>query len=260
MFHAPAAYLYEGKNSTAYYCLKDPEALVIFVHGFKGTSLETWDDFSSLLIEHPSFANCDLFFYGYESIKGQAFDQGQELLRFINNNHKPKSPFRNRNPKMYSKIVIAAHSLGAIVARFAILGSIEQNYDWRKMCKLVLFAPAHNGARIQSLIMDSLDGFYKVIGGITMFFLPIIDDLKPDSAALHRLRTETEDYRGGPEHMLLNASVLHVFGDRIVHNAPFCFDVFVKESPIRNHSHKSICKPMLINNYLLPIEIIRDQL
>lgn len=260
MYHSPPGFLAEGKNSIAYYSIDKPKTLIVFVHGFKGVSIATWDDFASLLIVDPAFSNCDVLFYGYESLKGQAFDQSQELLKFINKNQKPSSPFRKENPDHYNKIIIAAHSLGAIVSRYCLLEAISSNFQWRHICKLVLFAPAHNGARVQNLVMASIPGFFKVFGGLTLFLLPIVDDLKPDSQTITILKQTTNHYRGTAEERLLSAMVVHAFGDKVVHNAPFCFDISSPDSPVREQSHMSICKPSSSTRYLIPLDLIKNEL
>ncbi len=259
MLHLPPVFLPDGKNSTAYYCAAPPKSLVIFVHGFKGASLTTWNDFPAILSKQNSFANSDLLFYGYESLKAQAFDQAMGFFKFLKKNCNPPDLEERTAPTEYNKIVIVAHSLGAVVCRYALLEAINQDCGWRSKCKLVLFAPAHNGARLQNLVMLGIPGFYKAVGSIVMGFWPVIDDLRPESPVITRLQKETMTYQGTQEEQLLKASVLHAKGDKVVHNLPFCFDKFCEESPVPQKSHTSICKPVN-NSYLSPISIVAQYL
>ena len=73
MQHSPPVFLPEGKSSTAFYSLSGPKRLVVFVHGFSGVSLGTWNNFAAIMQSDSSFADCDLLFYGYDSLKGQAY-------------------------------------------------------------------------------------------------------------------------------------------------------------------------------------------
>ncbi|PSK91237.1 hypothetical protein [Taibaiella chishuiensis] len=255
MYHYPIEFIPEGKNSAAYYSADPPKNLVVFVHGFRGASVETWNDFANALPLTPGFCRSDIIYYGYDSMEGQAFDQAADFLAFLDRHSTPRSALRPDNPPVYEKIIICAHSLGSIVARFALLESIKAGFAWRKQCKLVLFAPAHNGARVQSLLMLSLPGFYKVLGSLLMYNRPVIDDLRPGSPALVKLESETQKYRDTGEAPILSAQVLHAFGDKVVHNAPFCYDTFCTGNPVRGRSHVSICKPEM-GIYDTPIQII----
>ncbi len=255
MYHYPIEFIPEGKNSAAYYSLDTPKNLVVFVHGFRGASVETWNDFANALPVTPGFSQSDILYYGYDSMEGQAFDQANDFLAFLDRHSIAKSGIRPHNPPAYDKIIICAHSLGSIVARFALLESIKAGCSWRNQCKLVLFAPAHNGARVQNLLMLSLPGFYKVLGGILMYKKPVIDDLRPGSPALTKLESETLRYQGTAEAQLLTAQVLHAHGDKVVHNAPFCYDQFCPGNPVKGRSHVSICKPEM-GAYNTPIQII----
>lgn len=260
MAHNPPKFLREGKNSTAWYCTTDPESLIVFVHGFKGLAVETWNDFPYFIKNRPAFANSDILFYGYDSLDGQAHDQAMDLLKFLQKYSTPPTSFREQQPTPYKKIILVAHSLGAVVARFALLGAIKQQKPWRNQCKLVLFAPAHNGARVQRLMMLSLPGFYKVIGGLFMFKKPILDDLDPASQALKKLASDTLKYQQTAEEALLTALVMEAYGDKIVHNGLFCFDQYHADSPIKRKSHTDVCKPIQKKQYLLPVHTIESLL
>jgi len=257
MNHTPPIFLSEGKDSTAFYSLKKPDKLVVFVHGFQGTSIGTWNNFSKLTTEDQDFSTTDILYYGYDSLNGQAYDQSLEFLKFLNRYSTPDTQkLTLHSPGKYKKIIIVAHSLGALVVRYALLDAIKDSYPWRNLCKLVLFAPAHNGARIQNLVMMSLPSFTKVIGGIAMFFKPILHDLSIGSPAIEDIRKQTDYYKNSPEHNLLSALTIHAHGDLVVQNSSYCFDEKHPKSPVRESSHMKVCKPKE-DQYTLPFEILK---
>ncbi|MFS2185613.1 hypothetical protein ACCC92_03005 [Mucilaginibacter sp. Mucisp84] len=259
MYHSPPVFLPEGKNSTAFYTSKEPSTLIVFVHGFTGVSVGTWNNFNSLIQADEDFAECDLLFYGYDSLNGQAFGQAQELLRVLKKYNKPSNELYAR-PKSseYKKIILAAHSLGAIVSRQALLEAIRSNQKWRNKVKLMLFAPAHNGARINNLFMDGAPGLLKIFGSIIKFRKPILENLEPLSDTIVKLKADTAQYKDTPEEYTLTATVLEAFDDRVVYMGSFCYDEFADESPVRDKKHTTVCKPD--EEYLLPIELIKKQL
>lgn len=259
MYHYPLIYLSQGKNSTALYSYKKPKSLVIFVHGFSGDAISTWDNFETLIRNSEHFGEVDILFYGYESLKGQIYDQALEFFRFLDDNVSSNNlPMRGLALPPYQKIVIVAHSQGAIVARYGLLEAIKRRCAWRFMCKLLLFAPAHSGARIQQLVMLSIPSFYKIIGGLGLYFTPVLDDLRPESATIQELNKITSSYCGTKEEPLLTASVVHAYGDKVVHNIPFCYDLADDHSPVHKKSHTSICKPYT-PDYTIPFEILKRQ-
>lgn len=257
MNHFPRLFLKGGKNSLGFYSRSKPKKIFVFVHGFKGDALMTWTFFSSMMIEDPEFIDADILFYGYNSWNGQMRDQGSDLLEFLNYHvsYLPGNFYDDKRGQDYRKIVIVAHSQGAIIARFALLKSIRDKLEWRGLVKLVLFAPAHNGSRIQNLLMLVLPAIGKLIGGIIMYNLVVLDELRPQSVALNGLKEEVKLYIGTDEEDILSAYIIEAYGDKVVHNEPFCYDLYYPKGPVNEVSHTSVCKPAY--DYMLPIDIIK---
>ncbi|MHA3788365.1 esterase/lipase family protein [Flavobacterium hauense] len=243
MYHYSPKFLREGINSTAFYSIANSKKLIIFVHGFSGVSLNTWNNFSEMIVYNKKFEKSDILFYGYDSFKGQVTDQSSDLYHFLDKHIPDSYNTIRKSISSYKKVIIIAHSLGAIVSRYALLKAIDENVDWKNKCKLMLFAPAHNGSRIPNLLMLSLPSFTKILGGLGLYQYPVIDDLTPGSACLKKLEQLVVKLQKKYK-KVLTAHVIEAHGDKVVHNGPFCYDKYSTISPIKNKSHTTVCKPI----------------
>lgn len=256
MKHYPPLFLTEGRKSAAYYSTGLPKNLIVFVHGFNGDATQTWTDFIELSKSRKRFDDCDMLYYGYDSLKGQVYGHALNFYKFVSKYNDHRFPMGEEKPTNYDNIVIVAHSLGAIVSRFAVLEAISRGTVWYKKCKLVYFAPAHNGARVQKLLFMGLPGFWKLLGSSLLYRYPIIDDLQPNSAALEKLEEMTISYKNKPEQPFLTAHVIHGGRDRVVNNLPYCYDIMHIQSPVSDKDHIGVCKSE--TRYLTPIQIIEN--
>jgi hypothetical protein len=137
-----------------------------------------------------------------------------------------------------------AHSLGAIVGRFALLEAYRAGASWVKNTELVLFAPAHCGAKIGPLVCEALSIFkiFKPIHAVISHKYQVLRDLEPDSPALKQLANESKKaWDSGNAPFVKARKVLVTRTDRVVDNLRFCEDPAPEE--ISNASHMSICKP-----------------
>jgi len=55
--------------SPGYYSLVTPKSLIVFVHGFAGHAVKTWGDFIHQVRNISEFAEADVIFYGYPSLR-----------------------------------------------------------------------------------------------------------------------------------------------------------------------------------------------
>jgi pimeloyl-ACP methyl ester carboxylesterase len=95
----------------------------------------------------------------------------------------------------YETILIVAHSLGAAVARRAVLDATSSGKLWPGRSKLLLLGPAHLGAIVTGLLQETIDrtGLF----GLLLFLLadrqsPVIRDLKVGSPFLTSLLNDTQ--------------------------------------------------------------------
>ena len=58
--------------------IEEPRGAVIFVHGFKGSAIDTWLDFPFALERESRVEDYDLLFYGYDT-REQAGPPGADL-------------------------------------------------------------------------------------------------------------------------------------------------------------------------------------
>jgi len=56
-------------QSVLYCSINASDNLIIFVHGFGGHAIKTWSDFKDAIQYDDDFKHCDIFFYGYNSLK-----------------------------------------------------------------------------------------------------------------------------------------------------------------------------------------------
>src|SRR5688572_1981733 len=173
---------------------------VVFVHGFRGKALSSWGDTPDIMADDPRFEATDLFYFGYDSrgrqIPGYAHDL-RVLLKGIaawDENLLGRSvAFKNRNASTsYDPILVVGHSLGAVVARRAILDGLKENEDWATRARLALFAPAHMGAfSIKTLIDLTVSKLPGPFDAWIRTRYPVLNQLEPGSQALANLREET---------------------------------------------------------------------
>ena len=160
---------------------RHPEGrLVVFIHGFRGKALNTWNRFPTLVEAGPGFQGRDFVFYGYSSRRRRtqvlAIDFREALESLI---LRPTEllgstgmlPIRTPDFR-FDEVLVVAHSMGALVARQALLDAFQRGDSWPLQVKLALFAPAHMGADLLRLCMATLAPF------------PIPVELPPESGHL----------------------------------------------------------------------------
>ena len=243
-----------GQKTFAYWALAPKGHALIFVHGFGGKSVATWEEFPRLLRKQEPLSGHDLIFFGYDSKRQRAYPSALELKDFLNgflsapavvaNRYLDES--RARAPDFqYSHVTIVAHSLGAVVVRLALLDALELKYGWTDNVQVILFAPAHSGANIVALAAQFLAGlgipFAGALTPVVKLWWPVLTDLEPESRTLTDLLSETKTALSMPGSNLLRAKrVLLATKDTIVHPYRFAED---PPAEILKGSHTSICKP-----------------
>ena len=227
------------------------ETAVFFIHGFRGNAIKTWVEFPAYITSDPRFRNCDFFFYGYDTLRQQIGYSAAAFYRFIDDIYKSNDTIYNesignalgqsRKKITYSNIVIVAHSMGAVVTRFAILNAIKEKAVWVQQAKMVLFAPAHRGALVHKLWVDSLPPLINAIANVINFTLVTISELDPKSDTLKDLLSKSEKYLNTTYEPCITAKeVVAASRDNIVKTLDFLNDPV--PTPLQGN-HTSVCKP-----------------
>lgn len=224
---------------------------VLFIHGFSGNATKTWSDFHELLPQCSTCAGHDLFFYGYDGLRAELNASAALFRGFLERvltdshtllaNNLPQAAQREQT-FAYDDMVIVAHSLGAVISRRALVDATRADRPWARRIRLVLFAPAHRGARIAELALEASSfGFLKFFAPLVRFQSPLIDALKKDSLALTSLIDDTKEaIAAGHQHLIARKVVLAHY-ERIVENERFCNDPAPIAIP--DTTHMSVCKP-----------------
>lgn len=226
---------------------------LLFIHGYSGDAINTWSEFHELLPECPKCESRDMYFYGYDGLRADLLASAAIFREFLNKLFNsigtvleetlPISARRQANFG-YDELVIVAHSLGAVIARRALVDATKIGLPWAKKIKLVLYAPAHIGARVVDLALEAASSFRFVglFGFGVRFQSPLIDQLRPGSQSLSQLLEDTRlaIRDGANEHLIARMVVIAEY-ERIVSNQTFCNDPAPIAIP--DTDHISVCKP-----------------
>lgn len=243
-----------GVNSRAYWAINPTGKAIIFVHGFGGSPLDTWNQFPSLLPCEKLCCGHDVIFYGYDSLYTASRISAAILKEFLDqlfvspllivNPTLPQSA-RRPNSFTYSRVDLVAHSLGAIVSRQALLEARYDSLSWVTSTGLILFAPAHMGADIMSLALQAFTGIPwigKIGGAFVEYLFQSLRDLRPGSDTLRQLLDETNQaLQQGNGSYLIAKKVIHGEKDKIVRPTRFGGDPGVVVFKGKNHF--ALCKP-----------------
>ena len=225
------------------------KSLIIFIHGFLGNASGTWRDTPQLLMQDSHFDDSDFFFYQYKAertpirISSRFFmEKIEELI----------DKYEGNSTNKYKKILIVAHSMGAVVARWAIIDAISQEKKWKERVNFTFFAPAHCGARPDEVFQLIYSIATKISFRSIVF--PTIDELSADSILLRRLKSECENEKNVNLANLVTESIFHAEKESVV----FVNDFMDSENftCITEKDHITIVKAT--KRYLDPIEIIKE--
>lgn len=200
----------EGWDTSVLYSSKEtPKTLIVLVHGFWSQSAKTWPKLNSHLLVSPSYKNADILFWDYDSRTGDiplevgvlrdalqvVWARGRACVQPIQGKFPRPQPV-DYNPN-YKRLVLVGYSLGGVLSRGAVLDGHRSAASWFSALKLVLFAPAHLGAKASHLLAykenDPFEGFKK----IARRFAEPLNVLVAGSPYLAGLREETESAAAG---------------------------------------------------------------
>jgi pimeloyl-ACP methyl ester carboxylesterase len=252
-----------GKKTQVFWSTRPGDVALVFIHGFTGGALSTWGELPDMILKEAKAAPCDLFFYGYNSTTTQIGNSSLRFMNFLNwlcevpfnlSDKFVKDETNRQSGFSYNKIVVVAHSMGAVVTRRAMLDAKSDGYSWVNKVSMVLFAPAHYGARnIGYICQKVLTGQLALLGMAVQYRFAPLEQLAPNSKMIESLETESDEWlRKCLGDFTIASSVIWAGKEHVVHNQRFCNDPKAEECP--EESHTSICKPD--RTFRLPINHI----
>ena len=247
----------QGEKSTqAAWAIEPSGHAIIFVHGFGGKAITTWNDFISQLPQRPKCAGCDLIFYDYDGKHTRSANSAIKLRDFLQKLFEtPLSainwslPVEDARPEPfeYKRITLIAHSLGAIICRDALLQAYKMSYDWAPLTELILFAPAHRGADIIGLLRQAYPIAWPVVMMLPLVQIfnrfVVLQDLEPGCLTLTTLRKETLEFlSNNTAPTLVARKVILAEYDNIVSPAKF-ISQDPKSTQFNGKDHIRVCQP-----------------
>jgi pimeloyl-ACP methyl ester carboxylesterase len=241
------------KDVQALFSAQPDGRAVLFIHGYSGDALDTWSDFHVLLPGGTACRGRDLFFYGYDGLRAEMTASAALFRDFLARLFGRPAALVNESlpPEMqrqqgfeYHDVVIVAHSLGAVIARRALLDATRVGTPWVQNVRMVLYAPAHKGATVAELALEAAGSFrfLRLFSSLARFQSPLIDQLKAGSPDLLKLLEDTEEAcRNGANPHLIARRVVIAEYERIVRNETFASDPPPETIP--DTTHISVCKP-----------------
>jgi len=165
--------------------------LVVFVHGFTGNYLSTWDNFPTLLTNNPRLRDFDFLFWGYTSNlitsrDGLFIDNIKQLFTQIVSKHKTNQKIdivaKGLQTEIdymdgYENITLVGHSMGGLVIRSCIIQNLKNNNKEKldKVKQVILFGTPNEGLDIaNNKLFGSLNNHVHDIGSYNEF----INDLR----------------------------------------------------------------------------------
>ena len=242
-----------------YLAHQQPRRLVVFVHGFHGGPLGTWQEFPQS--NSAWWKESDMLFVAYDSatltIAGVAELIRDELPKFypgirhdllVSGNVR----LREDGDLAYEELVLVGHSLGGMIVRRALCDAAQ---EWLNgphpsipqpailQARTKLFSPASAGLR--------LAGWYGMLRATTPWGVvnmvlrrsPAFTDLQQDSPILTDTRQVTEALVRHYGSMMdaLVAQIAWASPDNLVLDIPYSTDKPVRHVP--GTTHRSVCKP-----------------
>jgi pimeloyl-ACP methyl ester carboxylesterase len=190
-----------GVGSSAFWCLDTPGTLVVFLHGFTGAAEATWHNASAYIRRDALFSSADVLFLGYDSVRSRARVISRWVLDLFRKLLAEPAEFSNRyiyygaqrQPFIYDRVVVVAHSLGGAIMRQVALDLARANDAYADHIQLLLFAPAHKGSNALHNAGGMMVG-HGILAALRcglLYKAPILEDLRPKSDFIRDIEAGT---------------------------------------------------------------------
>ena len=240
--------------------------LVVFVHGFMGSAVRTWQEFpqiDSRRAENLWWLESDLLFVGYRSTKDDVTGVANRIRHHLDSFYPGPSHdaltangwvARNDITSPYEELIVVGHSLGGLILRRALCDAAQDWIDKGRPADARpillesqnrMFSPASAGFRAAGFLgllraappWAAIEMFLKRASAFT--------DLQPDSTVLREVKSRTIELQPHKDRDLsaLRAKIVWASPDNVVIAERYGTD-FVEWS-WDGKDHVSICKPNL---------------
>lgn len=229
-------------------------AAVVFVHGFTGEAIATWDGFPDRLSQDPELTDYDFYFWEYPTdlklryaITKYFWEDdptigtiGQGLRTLLDHSMEP-----------YGKLVLVGHSMGGLVIQAFILEEVKKEQPSRhldRLTEVILYGTPSGGLKsagwgafLKRQIADMNDSG-AFIKKLRSGWNQLIDDQRPDPSRKSQFR------------LTLVAGMKDEFVPQESSLNPFPLD----ESEIVPGNHTEMVKPDIVGD--LPYLVLKQRL
>jgi pimeloyl-ACP methyl ester carboxylesterase len=240
-----------GRKTAVQWSKAVPKTLIVFVHGFRGSWDKTWGMAPRDLTADERFAESDLVFFDYECAGRTSQRVALQLRALCAAAVTDPAAFCSQSEIAqgrtkgwrYKRLLVVCHSLGAVIARRAILDGLKASEPWPEFARLILFAPAHKGARVHALLTLTIGALIGRLGeGLLRVKYPVLDELEHGSPTLACLAEESARQMDSARTTLEATAVIVADVERVVDTTPFLSDP--PPSSISGTNHLTVCKIM----------------
>lgn len=237
-----------------------PRRLLLFVHGFGGKAVNTWSGMGNFDASDDFWAEADLVFFDYDSLRESIKGVADRLRRCIDLYYPTPNAalsgndlgeLRSSDSPDYEELLVVGHSLGGLVARKAVADAFTQ---WQAAssdgdtvrpatlaASLRLFSPASAGVRLAGVAGSFQKAHLTDWLEAWLYQSAAFQDLLPGSEVLRSTRRRTEANASHKAAASLRARVLWANPEDVVLAEDYDSDIY--SSSVDETSHTSICKP-----------------
>jgi pimeloyl-ACP methyl ester carboxylesterase len=233
--------------------------LVVFVHGFGGQAVTTWDEFASSGRTDSWSSESDMLFVGYNSTRDGVIAVANRIREHLHDfypvPHPPAMNVKGKEPREdtqspYQELIFLGHSLGGLVARRAMADAAQEQINSLEAgdppkdpgildAKLRLFSPASAGFRPAGFLgLVRASGLWPALH-MYLSRSSAYTDLQQESEIIKATKRRTEAL--AHKFTSLRANILWANPENVVCTERYDTD-FVADSA-DGLNHRSVCKP-----------------
>lgn len=214
----------DGKTCPTLEAPSDRKNLCVFVHGFGGSPLGTWEDVYLDMLGHNAWMATDAVFFNYDSFRESATSAASKLRQLIESLFPVNSVWGGE----YENLILVGHSLGGVVIRRCITFNERSTSPVQGLrdARLRLLSPAIGGVRLagwKALIKEL--PIISTLLSIPLKSTPAFTELQPESRLLGDLARHTERFADQlPGQACFRANIAWAVDENVVLETEYFFD------------------------------------